>query len=1022
MASQPPNLSSNIDPWCAFRALCGLYADCVTASENMAEIHDMARQNTDFRVIQPPPRWLDDNHAGTDFSLDLSGLSDRGFHSTLTTYKAFDEEVYIAYPCIFYHGRKTPHDHFMVPVCLIPVHIRFLDAYIVRITPHPERALLNEKTLERLLTPDTFRRLQSAAIGDNTINLLLSVLSTLSHLTQTNLDPNSPNAFVRPAEDKKPQNIAMLCVGMALRYNRTLRRELKQIAGMPSNVLDSTALAYVFRNPPLPSPPRDPTQTRIPLGFLDSNDRQFRALLEALNAPCNKIQGPPGTGKSYTAVNLLLNLAANGESALFTSKNHQAIHAIDDLVAACIEGKDGQGLGFDVIQFCSAPDDKLKRHAWYQADTNSLKGKACMLAHASPALDLAEANARYRELSEAFRKLWRDLERRRSLVIETERLEYDIATLSQLCKIDPPQAADAITRAALRIAKESEKDGWFHQLWFRLLGGAKRLAEAEATLRRKYPAIHASKRSDLIKDIERHLEYAEKLLRQRKASQKAQTEAAMLPSYDLLLKEISTILKGLSATATPLLRLRIAERAETLDSALIPKLKNLTNQLPNGDIPFYATQAGKQLRHDLEEAFHQFTECFPIWACTLLSLPLASPCSPGLFDRVIIDEAAQCDIPSMIPALFRAKAVTVIGDPEQFPPINQISDQRYALLRKNAGYPPDYDFGPFCYRDGNAFNVVPGAALMLEEHRRCADGIAAYFSDTFYGGNLQVVESPPPGKEHDPLLQFPSYMGYKAALTWESVSGTDEEEFRRVEQCLDRIMQLPQENRAGLTIGIVSPLRRVAEALKDRLGPYFRKFPKNVLDEASIGTAYAFQGGTKGIIFFVLGLNTSTQPGERWYIEDAKNRSIYNVAISRAKVCCIVVGDRERAQKSSLPELRKLASPPTETHSRDASIGPGEIVLQTALEHLGLKPIPQYRLLNRKLDLALPESRLDIEVDGAAWHLNERGNRNQDDLFRDLQVESVGWYPFRVWHKEVMEDPTGVAKRILELHNQRLHS
>lgn len=1018
MASQRTKPSAQADPWSAFRALCGLYADCVTASENMAEIHDITHQGLDYRTIQPPPRWLDDDNADTAFDLDLSAFADRAFHSTLVTRQDFNEEVYIAYPCIFYHSREEPHRRFMVPVFMIPVETQHLGVYTFRFTPHPERALLNEKTLERLLTPDIFKRMQKVAFDHADANLLLALLSCLSNLTQANLNPNTPNAFVRD-EDNVPQNIAMLCVGMELRYNRTLRRELKQIAQMPGDVLDTTALAYVFRDPPLPSAPHAPTQARIPLGFLDSNDRQFRALLEALNTPCSKIQGPPGTGKSHSAVNLLLNLAANGKSALFTSKNHQAIHAIDDLVAACVEGKDGQGLGFDVIQFCSAPGDKLKRHAWYQADTVTLKGRACLMA-ASLAFDLPEAEARYRELSEDFWSRWNDLERRRALVIETERREYDIAILSRRCKIAPPQLADVATRTALRIVKNGERSGWFHNLCFRLLRGTKRLAEAEATLRNKYSTIHTTNRNDLAKDIERHLEYAERILRQREASDKAQSEAASLPSYDTLLKDMGALLSELREMANPLLRLRIAEQVESLDDTLISKLRNLEKQLPKGEFPFYATQKEKQLRDDFEDTFRQFTNCFPVWACTILSLPLASPCSPGLFDRVIIDEAAQCDIPSMIPALFRAKAVTVIGDPEQFPPINNLSDQCYALLRKNAGYPPDYDFGRFCYRKGNAFNAVPVHALMLEEHRRCADGIAAYFSDAFYGGNLQVVENPPPGKDHDPLLRFPSHMGYKAALTWEEVDGSDEEEFRRVEQCLERILSLPQAHRAGLTIGVVSPLRRVAETLRERLKPYFWKFPKGVLDATSIGTAYAFQGGTKGIILFVLGLNASTKPGEHWYIEDAQNRSIYNVAISRAKVCCIVVGDRKKARESALPELRKLASPPAETHPREASVGPGEIVLQKALERLGLNPVPQYRLLNRRLDLALPESCLDIEVDGAAWHLNARGNRNQDDLFRDLQVESIGWYPFRVWHKEVMKDPDGVAQRILEVHKSRL--
>ncbi len=1018
MASRPTDPTKGIGPWEPFRALCGLYADCVTASENMAEIHDITRLGIDFRPIQPPPRWLDDNHSDTDFDLDLSHLSDRAFLSTLVTRKAFDEEVYIAYPCIFYQNRGNPHGRLMVPICLIPADLRFRDSYTVHVTPHPERALFNEKTLERILKPDTFGRLENAAFHHEGINLPLSVLSCLAHLSQTNLNPNATAATIHD-RNRIPQNIAMLCVGMTLRYSRTLRRELRQIAAMPDDVLDTTALAYVFRNPPLPPPPRDPTQARIPLGFLESNDRQFRALLEALNSPCTKIQGPPGTGKSHTAVNLLLNLAANGESALFTSKNHQAIHAIDDLVAHCIVGADGQGLGFDAIQFCSAADDKLKRNPWHKADLGSLKAKAAGLT-ATEAIDLPEAEARYRELSEEFRRLWADLERRRALVIKAEHLEHEAATLAQRCKINPPEPANAATRVALRLLKDGEAGGLLRRLRFRLCGGPKRIAAAEAHLRTRYPAIRATKRADLAKDIERHLGYAKTLLEKREASGKAQAEAATLPPYEDLLKDTKPVLAGLREAANPLLRHRIAERTERLDDNLIQTLRNLARQIPNDDFPFYATATGKQLHEDLGNAFRQFTDGFPIWACTILSLPLASPCAPALFDRVVIDEAAQCDLPPMIPALFRAKAVTVIGDPAQFPPINNVSDARYALLRRNAGYPPDYDFGRFCYRAGNAFGVVPGTAVMLEEHRRCADGIAAYFSDAFYGGNLKVVGNPTSETAADPTLRFPSYMGYKAALTWEDVRGTDEEAFARVEQILERLLRLPPERRQGITLGIVSPLRRVAENLKSRLRPYFGKFPKEVLNEGSIGTAYAFQGGAKGMVIFVLGLNSSTKPGERWYIEDAQNRSIYNVAISRAKFCCAVVGDRDLALKSPLPELRKLAAPPAETQPHDTAIGPGEIVLRQALKRLGLNPIPQYRLLNRRLDLALPESRLDIEVDGAAWHLNARGNRNQDDLFRDLQVESVGWLPFRVWHKDVMADPDGIAQKILKAHTRRL--
>ncbi|MFK0232938.1 AAA domain-containing protein [Streptomyces vinaceus] len=38
---------------------------------------------------------------------------------------------------------------------------------------------------------------------------------------------------------------------------------------------------------------------------------------------------------------------------------------------------------------------------------------------------------------------------------------------------------------------------------------------------------------------------------------------------------------------------------------------------------------------------------------------------PKLFDLVVIDEASQCSIPSVLPLLFRAERALIIGDPMQ---------------------------------------------------------------------------------------------------------------------------------------------------------------------------------------------------------------------------------------------------------------------------------------------------------------------------------------------------------------------
>ncbi len=55
----------------------------------------------------------------------------------------------------------------------------------------------------------------------------------------------------------------------------------------------------------------------------------------------------------------------------------------------------------------------------------------------------------------------------------------------------------------------------------------------------------------------------------------------------------------------------------------------------------------------------------PCWIMSPDDVARLFPYQAGLFDVVIIDEAFQCDLPSMTPVLFRAKQVVVAGDSKQ---------------------------------------------------------------------------------------------------------------------------------------------------------------------------------------------------------------------------------------------------------------------------------------------------------------------------------------------------------------------
>ena len=69
----------------------------------------------------------------------------------------------------------------------------------------------------------------------------------------------------------------------------------------------------------------------------------------------------------------------------------------------------------------------------------------------------------------------------------------------------------------------------------------------------------------------------------------------------------------------------------------------------------------------------------------------------------------------------------------------------------------------------------------------------------------------------------------------------------------------------------------------------------------------------------------------------------------------------------------------------------------------------------RYLDFALVDEKIDIEVDGQAWHLDRNGCTKADDIHRDLLLEINGWRVVRVWHHEVMNDVDACVRKVMAL-------
>jgi len=56
---------------------------------------------------------------------------------------------------------------------------------------------------------------------------------------------------------------------------------------------------------------------------------------------------------------------------------------------------------------------------------------------------------------------------------------------------------------------------------------------------------------------------------------------------------------------------------------------------------------------------------------------------------------------------------------------------------------------------------------------------------------------------------------------------------------------------------------------------------------------------------------------------------------------------------------------------------------------------------------------IDIEVDGDC-HRNSDGTRKMDDVWRDIQLQGLGWKVMRFWTYQLREDMKGCVDKILK--------
>jgi very-short-patch-repair endonuclease len=812
------------------------------------------------------------------------------------------------------------------------------------------------------------------------------------------LNPSVLGRSLRVPDHNGCRNVLGLFLLDPARYAKGAVADLAEIGSWDDSRLAATSLSALV-SPTEAASASDEEISAVVEAF-ELGESQLAAVRDAAFQPLTVITGPPGTGKSQAAAAILLNAALHGQSALLASRNHKALDAVEERL---------ETLSSTAILI------RLSRPAGQEASGNIIDALHALLARPAGG---APRTAITRAVSE-IDKL--DAERQRLLLeqAEIELQAHELAGIgAEIIELEEELGARSASRLGdlpelewLPRTEPAQAETW------PLIGSWLRRRRLGRILR-GLPALDWSQLGRPVPTIETvtaALEQLERLRRWQRANKASARVEAWLRNTrpaDTRRVELADLNDKIRQATRRLVSDLWPDAMATVDEATHEALARFRDQLryAEADAAVSAVRAPGWAAQG-----HLLLHQFPLWGVTNLSARSRIPLVPGLFDLLVLDEASQCDIPSALPLLARAKRAVVIGDPAQLGHVARMSPQREVELLRRAGLATD-SVGGWLTTCVSLFELArgkSGARHLLRDHFRCQAEIADYISRNFYGGQLNVLTPaerlrPPPGLR--PGLMWQDSPGPIVA------AGHGCHAPGEAKAIVERLHDLLIAKGWRGTVAVTTPFAEQAKRIGDLIA---REIPGDVIVATDLvaSTVHQLQGDARDLIFVSLCLGSDTPRGSVEFLR--RERRLLNVAVSRARAACCIVGNRDYARGCGvdhIEELVKAATTPSVSRERHGEFqSPWERRLHDALVARGVRPIPQYPLAGRFLDLALigSERRLDIEVDGDAWHRDADGRRRQSDLWRDHQITGLGWDVMRFWVYELRDDLDGCVNRII---------
>lgn len=355
-------------------------------------------------------------------------------------------------------------------------------------------------------------------------------------------------------------------------------------------------------------------------------------------------------------------------------------------------------------------------------------------------------------------------------------------------------------------------------------------------------------------------------------------------------KEISELQSSLKDKSLDYLSYKISENINDIK----PKLTDLVDKIYSEWFKDFSKDWWDSKGIYLIEKYKKLFEWIKIFITTNLSTA-SIPLEKGFYDYLIIDEASQNDIASIIPLLYRVKNVIIIWDPNQLQNIVKLKNDDinkifYKTLQKknlnSKDYAEDfrdiYNFNSSVYSSFSSIykwklNKNP---VVLNEHFRCHDDIINYSNFIIEEYNLF-----PKLYRKNTYLQntwIPIWIHWVEDIKNDNPDNTkrNENEAEAIIRYLKEILRIMWDK---VSIWIIAPFRNQVNYINELIRKNKLEWYENVL----VDTVHRFQWDEKDIILF-----STVFPNTKAY-KFLNDVNLLNVAVSRARNSFLIFWDKQ---------------------------------------------------------------------------------------------------------------------------------